>query len=260
MIEPLLSIQNLGLSFFINSKIKNIVEGLSLDIYEKEIVALVGGSGSGKTLTGLSILKLLPQQAKAAGKIIWQGVDLMELSEKRMGLIRGKEISMVFQEPLSSLNPVFTIGYQIDEVVKLHAKKRGRDVKEYSIELLNKVGIPDPKKTIDDYPHQLSGGMRQRAMIAMSIAANPRLLIADEPTSNLDVTIQAQILELFSKLKDDLNISIILITHDLSIVKHLSDRVAVMHKGKIVECGKTDGLLENPHHYYTRDLLEAVKI
>ncbi|MFC1594648.1 ABC transporter ATP-binding protein [Candidatus Omnitrophota bacterium] len=254
-----LRINDLKVQFNTGSVVARVLDGVHLTMHEREVLALVGGSGSGKTMTGLSILRLLPEEAQSEGKISWLGQDIHSLSENQMRAIRGSEISMVFQEPLSSLNPVFTIGYQLEEVLRLHTQYRGRALKDRCLDLLKTVGISEPQKTINDYPHQLSGGLRQRAMIAMSIAGNPKLIIADEPTSNLDVTIQAQILELFAKLKEELGVSILLITHDLSIVRHLADRVAVMFQGKVVECNTAEQVMESPCHFYTKQLLEAVR-
>jgi len=259
--KPILEIQDLKVYFYTDSGVNKVIDGLNLKINQSEILALVGGSGSGKTITGLSILKLQPPQAKIVeGKILWQDKNIFQLPENQLRSIRGKEISMVFQEPLTSFNPVFTVGYQISEVLKLHTNIRENQVKAYMIELLKKVGISQADKIIDDYPHQLSGGLRQRVMIAQAIAANPKLVIADEPTSNLDVTLQAQILELFKELKDDLGLSILLITHDLAVVSHLADRTAVIHKGRIIEEGQTAEILNEPKQIYTKQLLEAVKI
>jgi ABC-type dipeptide/oligopeptide/nickel transport system ATPase component len=221
---------------------------------------LVGSSGSGKTLTGLSILRLLPVGANlVGGKIIFKQQDLLQLSESRMRAIRGRNISMVFQEPLSAFNPLFTIGYQIKEVLRFHTELGRNKIEEKVLDLLKSVGIPDPKKIINDYPHQLSGGLRQRAMIAQAIAAGPELLIADEPTSNLDVTLQAQIMELFRTLKKEFNLAILLITHDLAMVSHLADRVAIIYEGKVVESGQVAAILERPRNLFTQALVEAVK-
>ena len=240
---------------------KIIVDDINLSIEQQSIVGLVGGSGSGKTTTGLSILRLLaPQLEILNGQIMLNETNLLELPETKMRKTRGKIVSMVFQEPLNALNPVFTIGYQVAEVLKCHTDLSDVDIKDRAMELLDIVGIEDPVKTAQDYPHQLSGGMRQRAMIAQAIAVNPKLIIADEPTSNLDVTLQARIIELFKRLRDELHLSILLITHDLGVVEHMADYVSVMSKGKIIEFGKTMEVLKNPKELYTRQLMEALNV
>jgi len=230
-----------------------IVNRVSFEIPKNSIVSLVGGSGSGKTTMGLAILGLLdPALSITEGKIVYRGKDLRELSKKKMRELRGSEISMVFQEPLNAFNPVFSLGYQIDEVLRFHTKLSTKLRAVKVLDLLDTVGIPDPERIASQYPHQLSGGLRQRAMIAQAIAAEPKLIIADEPTSNLDVTLQARIIELFQELKSKLSLSILLITHDLGMVKHMADSVNVMHQGKIVEKGQTNAVLENPQHDYTK--------
>jgi len=257
----MLNINGLTIKVADGMDVKTLVAGVDLPIGEERIVGLVGGSGSGKTTTGLAILRLLSSQLNiTSGKIDFLGKDLLACPEKELRRIRGKDISMVFQEPLNAFNPVFTISQQIGEVLKYHTKLTRRQRKERIEELLNMVGIKDPVRVCRNYPHQLSGGMRQRAMIAQAIAANPKLIIADEPTSNLDVTLQARIIELFRSLRADLKLSILLITHDLGLVAHLADEVAVMQQGKIVETGATRQVLENPSHAYTKKLMEVVKI
>ena len=232
-----------------------------MEVPALSVTALVGGSGSGKTTMGLAILRLLPLGLVVSqGRILFIGKDVLKFPEERMRLLRGKDISMVFQEPLYAFNPVFSIGGQIEEVLRAHSALSVRQRRERILELLNLVGLPDPKRTAGNYPHQLSGGMRQRAMIAQAIAAGPKLIIADEPTSNLDVTLQANIMELFRKLKDELKLSILLITHDLGMVAHMADHVAVMTEGKIVERGITREVLEKPQHPYTRTLMEALEV
>jgi len=259
MKQTLVSLKNLSISVSENQREKVLVDEINLDIPENTTVALVGGSGSGKTTTGLSILRLLPLGLNIInGQIYLRGESLVEAKEERMQKLRGKEISMVFQEPLNAFNPVMTIGAQVDEVMLYHTSLNAKQRKERSLELLDIVGLPDPKRIFSNYPHQLSGGMRQRAMIAQSLAASPKLIIADEPTSNLDVTLQAKVMELFVKLKETLNVSILLITHDIGLVKHFTDEVAVMTKGQIVESGKTLEILNNPQHEYTKKLMEAV--
>jgi len=259
MSESLLHLKNLSVTVGDASGAKFILKDVELEIPQLSITALVGGSGSGKTTTGLAILKLLPHGLKIRnGKISFSGEDLLQLSQERLRKIRGGEISMVFQEPLYAFNPVFSIGYQIDEVLQVHTSLNRAQRKIRILELLDLVDLPNPKQTTANYSHQLSGGMRQRAMIAQAIAANPKLIIADEPTSNLDVTLQAHIIELFKKLRDDLKLSILLITHDLGMVEHMADNVAVMTGGKIVEHGVTQEVLNNPTHQYTQELMEAL--
>ena len=259
MPQPLLHIQDMTVTVGDRDDAKIIVDKVSLEVPPLSITALVGGSGSGKTTIGLSILRLLPMALQMQGeKILFSGEDLLQLPQERMRQIRGGEISMVFQEPLDAFNPVFTIGYQISEVLQYHTDLNASQRQNRVLELLDLVGLPEPGRVNKDYPHSLSGGMRQRAMIAQAIAANPKLIIADEPTSNLDVTLQARIMELFKKLKDDLNLSILLITHDLGMVRHMADTVAVMTQGKIVESGTTSEVLDNPRHQYTRELMEAL--
>ncbi len=240
---------------------KNIVNAVNLEVPLLSVTALVGGSGSGKTTLGLAILRLLPLGLVVRqGRILFEGGDVFGFSAEHMRLLRGKDISMVFQEPLYAFNPVFSIGDQIEEVLREHGTLNARQRRGRILELLNLVGLPEPQRIAGNYPHQLSGGMRQRAMIAQAIAANPRLIIADEPTSNLDVTLQAKIMELFRKLKDELKLSILLITHDLGMVSHMADRVAVMTQGEIVERGTTQDVLKAPQHPYTRTLMETMEV
>jgi ABC-type dipeptide/oligopeptide/nickel transport system ATPase component len=256
----LLKIEDLKV-YFSGGAAGKVIDGLFLEIPEGQITALVGGSGSGKTLTGLSILRLLPAGAKiVAGKIIFGNQDLLQLREDQMRAIRGKDIGMVFQEPLSALNPLFTVGYQISEVLRFHTELNRLQRKRQVLDLLEVVGIPDPPKIISDYPHQLSGGMRQRVMIAQAIAGNPKLVIADEPTSNLDVTLQAQIMELFRNLKKEMGITMLLITHDLAMVSHLADEVAVISGGRIVESGSAGKILQNPQAPFSKQLVEAANL
>jgi oligopeptide/dipeptide ABC transporter ATP-binding protein len=259
----LLEIEDLHTYFYTSDGVIKAVEGINLRIDSSETVSLVGESGSGKTLTALSIMRLVPHPGKIIkGKILFLNnggnVDLLSISEEDIRNIRGKKISMIFQEPFTSLNPVFSIGYQIAEVVRLHLKLKGNDMINKVKESLNLVGIPDINRIIKSYPHELSGGMRQRVMIAMALVSNPKLLIADEPTTALDVTIQAQILELISDIKTKLNLSVLLITHDLGIVKEISDKVVIMYAGKIVEVAKKREIFENPLHPYTVGLLKSV--
>lgn len=254
MSQPLIQLKDVTVT--VGGKI--LLDGINFEVPELSITALVGGSGSGKTTTGLAILRLLPPALNVSkGKIFFAGKDLLQISQEHMRQVRGGEISMVFQEPLDAFNPVFTIGYQINEVLQVHTKFNRAQRQKRVLELLDLVGLPDAKRMARDFPHQLSGGMRQRAMIAQAIAADPKLIIADEPTSNLDVTLQARIIELFKKLKNELKLSILLITHDLGMVEHMTDKVAVMTNGTIVECGNTGDVLSNPKHEYTRELMGA---
>jgi len=259
MEQNLLSIRDLTISVVDNAQRKCIVDGIDLDIGYEKIVALVGGSGSGKSTTGFSILGLLsPALRIDQGRINFSGENLLEVSVERMRSIRGNDVGMVFQEPLYALNPVFSIAYQIEEVLQYHTDlSKSKRIQE-TLDLLDLVGLNDPKRVASSFPHELSGGMRQRAMIAQAIAAKPKLIIADEPTSNLDVTLQAKIMELFKQLKSDLKLSILLITHDLGVVVHLADETAVMTGGVIVEQGLTENIQKNPQHAYTQKLMETV--
>ncbi|RWQ20602.1 ABC transporter ATP-binding protein [Mesorhizobium sp.] len=256
---PLLSVQDLSVAFSQGGSQSLAVDHISFDIAKGETVALVGESGSGKSVSALSVLKLLPYPSAShpSGKILFQGADLLAMNEKQLRQVRGNKITMIFQEPMTSLNPLHTIEQQIVEILKLHQGMADRPAKERTLALLNEVGIRDPHKRLDAYPHQLSGGQRQRVMIAMALANEPELLIADEPTTALDVTVQAQILELLAGLKSRKGMSMLFITHDLGIVRKIADRVCVMTKGKIVETGPTKEIFANPQHAYTRHLLAA---
>ncbi|MCQ8871524.1 ABC transporter ATP-binding protein [Mesorhizobium sp. LMG17149] len=256
---PLLSVQDLSVAFSQGGSQSLAVDHISFDIAKGETVALVGESGSGKSVSALSVLKLLPYPSAShpSGKILFQGADLLAMNEKQLRQVRGNKITMIFQEPMTSLNPLHTIEHQIVEILKLHQGMADRPAKERTLALLNEVGIRDPHKRLDAYPHQLSGGQRQRVMIAMALANEPELLIADEPTTALDVTVQAQILELLAGLKSRKGMSMLFITHDLGIVRKIADRVCVMTKGKIVETGPTKEIFANPQHAYTRHLLAA---
>ncbi|TBL41769.1 MULTISPECIES: ABC transporter ATP-binding protein [unclassified Micromonospora] len=236
------------------------LDGVSLDVAEGETLALLGESGSGKSVTAQAILGLLPRPAGriAAGRITFDGTELTTASARRMRAVRGGEISMVFQDPLSSLNPVHPIGRQIGETLRVHRGLSKAKARAEALDLMRRVGIPDPARRIDDYPHQLSGGMRQRIMIAIAIALRPRLIIADEPTTALDVTVQAQILQLLSELQRDYRMALILISHDLGVVAAHASRIAVMYAGRIVETGPLRQVYENPAHPYTRSLLQSV--
>src|SRR6476469_6347823 len=257
--QPLVSVENLSVDFRGSGKVTHAVKHISFDIGEAETVALVGESGSGKTVTALSILRLLPYPAAShpSGLIHFKGEDLMALPLGGLRHVRGNQISMIFQEPMTSLNPLHTIEQQIGEVLKIHRGLSDRAAQVRVLDLLAKVGIEDPKGRLDSYPHQLSGGQRQRVMIAMALANKPDLLIADEPTTALDVTIQAQILDLLLKLKSEFNMAMLLITHDLGIVRKMADRVCVMTNGEIVERGTTHDIFASPQHPYTKHLLAS---
>ncbi len=259
MTSPLLSVRDLSVAFSQGGKVSTAVDHVSFDIAKGETVALVGESGSGKSVSALSVLKLLPYPSAShpSGQILFDGQDLLSLSEKELRSVRGNKITMIFQEPMTSLNPLHTIEQQIVEVLSLHRGMRDRQARERTLELLREVGIREPEKRLGAYPHQLSGGQRQRVMIAMALANEPDLLIADEPTTALDVTVQAQILELLAELKARKGMSMLFITHDLGIVRKVADRVCVMTKGKIVETGPTKDIFADPQHEYTRHLLAA---
>ncbi|HSG94091.1 MAG TPA: ATP-binding cassette domain-containing protein, partial [Afifellaceae bacterium] len=246
--EPILSVDNLHVDFRMGDDVTHAVRGLSFDINDKETVALVGESGSGKSVTALSILKLLPypQAHHPAGSIVYEGQELLSADEKVMREVRGNEISMIFQEPISSLNPLHTVERQVGEILDVHRGMSGSQARERVLELLNQVRIRDPEERLNSYPHQLSGGQRQRVMIAMALANEPDLLIADEPTTALDVTIQAQILKLLADLKAERGMAMLFITHDLGIVRKVADRVCVMTNGEIVEQGITEDVYNNP--------------
>lgn len=257
----LLEVKNLHTSFSTYAGKVKAVRGISFHVDEGEAIGIVGESGSGKSVTNLSILRLLPSESGVIdeGEVIFNGVDLLKLSEKEMRSVRGNDISMIFQDPMTSLNPVLTIGYQVMEILKIHYPNMSSgEVRKRAIEMLRMVGIPSPEKRLSQYPHEFSGGMRQRVMIAMALACEPKLLIADEPTTALDVTIQAQILDLMKDLKERLNTSIILITHDLGVVADLCSRILVMYGGVIVEEGTTDDIFYRPRHPYTWGLLNSI--
>ncbi len=256
--KTLLEIKNLTTSFRIGEEYYAAVDDVSLELKENEVLAIVGESGSGKSATAFSIMGL-HNRAKIEGEITFKGRDIANLPPSKINKIRGKEMSMIFQDPLTALNPLMEIGRQIGEVLLLHNSEMSKAKRrEYSIELLDRVGIPRPDRVVDQFPHELSGGMRQRVVIAIAIANKPELLIADEPTTALDVTIQAQILDLIRELKDDLNSGVILITHDLGVVAEMADRVAVMYAGQIVELADVESLFVNPQHPYTKSLLSSV--
>ena len=260
MTETLLELHDLKTHFFTDDGVVRAVDGVSYDLRAGETLAVVGESGSGKSVTSLSILRLVPTPPGriVGGEILFRGRDLLKLSEAQMRSIRGKEISMIFQEPMTSLNPVYTCGEQILEVLMLHEKLDRRAARTRAIEMLELVGIPSPEQRVDEYPHQMSGGMRQRVMIAMALACHPAVLIADEPTTALDVTIQAQILELLKRLQREMGMSVLLITHDLGVVAESADRVAVMYAGQVAEYCDVLAAFRRTLHPYTAGLLASL--
>ncbi|PTQ55379.1 MAG: Oligopeptide transport system permease protein OppB [Candidatus Carbobacillus altaicus] len=258
--ETLLEIKDLKTYFYSNKREIRAVDGVDLTIYRGETLALVGESGSGKSITSLSIMGLIPNPPGkiVSGQVLFEGRDLVRLSEKDMQTIRGNRLAMIFQEPMTSLNPVFTIGFQLTEPLRIHQKMSKKEAEKRALALLELVGIGRAAEILKSYPHQLSGGMRQRVMIAMAMANDPQLLIADEPTTALDVTIQAQILSLMKDLKAKMLTAILLITHDLGVVAEMADRVVVMYAGQIVEEAPLLELFDNPRHPYTRGLMAAI--
>lgn len=257
----LLEVKNLKTGFKTDDGHFLAVDDISFKLEEGKTLGIVGESGCGKSVTALSVMRLIPTPPGKieGGEILFNGQNLLALSDEEMRKIRGNDIAMIFQEPMTSLNPVFTIGNQIGEAIELHQKGLSKaQIREKTVDMLKLVGIPEPSKRVDDYPHQLSGGMRQRVMIAMALSCNPRLLIADEPTTALDVTIQAQILDLVRKLQKDFKASMILITHDLGVVAETCDDVAVMYAGKIVEYGSVEDIFYRPKHRYTQGLLNSI--
>ncbi len=260
MAEPLLEIRDLVTEFRTDRGTVRAVDGVSFAIGRGQTVGVVGESGCGKSVTALSVMRLVasPPGRIASGSVRYGGQDLLALPERDMRALRGNRLAMIFQEPMTSLNPVFTVGDQVAEAVRLHQGKSRKDARAVAIEMLAKVGIPAPEHRVDDYPHQLSGGMRQRVMIAMALACKPDLLIADEPTTALDVTIQAQILELLGALQAELGMSILLITHDLGVVAETCTEVVVMYAGRVVEQAPTAALFARPRHHYTAGLLRSI--
>ncbi|WP_040209225.1 ABC transporter ATP-binding protein [Neobacillus jeddahensis] len=258
--KPVLEVKNLTTSFFTDDGIIPAVDHVSFHINKGEILGVVGESGCGKSVTSLSIMGLVPNPPGKiiSGEILLNGEDLTKLPEKRMRQIRGNDVAMIFQEPMTSLNPVYTIGNQLVEAIRLHQKMDKKQARNRAIEIMKHVGLPRAEELIDDYPHQLSGGMRQRVMIAMAMVCEPKLLIADEPTTALDVTIQAQILRLMKKLNENDQTAIMLITHDLGVVAEVCERVVVMYAGKIVEEGDVESIYEHPKHPYTIGLIKSV--
>jgi len=259
--QPLLDIRNLKTYFFTEDGVVKAVDGLDLHVMPGEVLGLVGESGCGKSVTSISVLRLVGRPGKIMeGEIFFEGQDLLKLSEAEMMEIRGNRISMIFQQPQSSLNPVFQVGSQVAEVFQIHEKVKKQEAWDRAVELFKLVGIPDPDRKVLAYPHEMSGGQAQRVMIAMALALNPRLLIADEPTTALDVTIQAQILSLMQGLRERLGTSVILITHDLGVIWEMADRVAVMYAGQIVEEAPVTILFDTPLHPYTRGLIGSIPV
>jgi oligopeptide/dipeptide ABC transporter ATP-binding protein len=260
MTAPLLEIKNLNTYFFVREGIARAVDGVDLTLHTGETLALVGESGCGKTVTAYSILRLIqsPPGKIVSGEILFDGINLLDLPEKDLREIRGNKISMIFQDPLISLNPVFKVGLQVAEVLQVHRRMKKRAALEHAVKLFRDVGIPSPERRINDYPHQMSGGMRQRVMIAMALACEPQLIIADEPTTALDVTVQAQILDLLQHLKQERGMALLLITHDLGVVAETAQNVAVMYAGKIMEYAEVHELFKHPLNPYTQGLLESL--
>ncbi len=259
--RPLLEVKGLRTSFYTRDGVVRAVDGIDFHVDRGEIMGLVGESGCGKSVTSLSIMRLVASPGRVeAGEILFDGEDLLKVSADAMRRIRGEKISMIFQQPTSSLNPVWDVGTQIEEVLRIHRGMRGKAAEARALELLRMVGIPDPARRLKAFPHEMSGGMAQRIMIAMALACEPDLLIADEPTTALDVTIQAQILDLMRKLRDETGTAIILITHDLGVVAEMCDRVAVMYAGEIVEQTDVESLFRDPHHPYTRGLIGSIPV
>jgi oligopeptide/dipeptide ABC transporter ATP-binding protein len=258
--EPLLSVRGLAVSVATAHGRVRVLDDVSFDVPNESVVALVGESGSGKSLSALAILRLLPSPVVQieAGQILWRGVDLLAAPETRLEQLRGSEIAMIFQEPMTALNPVYTIGTQIAEVLGIHGRARGRAARKRAVELLAQVGIPEPALRAESFPHELSGGMRQRALIAMALACEPKLLIADEPTTALDVTVQAQILDLLMRLQQELHMSTLFITHDLGVVAQVASSVVVLYAGRVVETAPVTDLFASPRHPYSLGLLSSI--
>ncbi len=258
--KVLLSVQSLKVYFIGDEKVARAVDGVTYEVHEGETVCIVGESGCGKTVSALTVLGLIPQPPGKimGGEVFFNGQNLLDLTDEQMQNIRGNQIAMVFQEPMTSLNPVFTIGDQIQEAIMIHERLSEKETHNRSVQLLKDVGTPSPEERLSDYPHQLSGGMRQRVMIAMALACNPDLVIADEPTTALDVTIQAQILNLFETLQTSRKMSLLYITHDLSVVANIADRIYVMYAGIFAEQGNTTDIFHNARHPYTMGLLASL--
>ena len=258
MTSPLMQIEDLSISFKINDEWCRAVNGISFDILPNETLCIVGESGCGKSITAMSLMKLLPSSARLGGKIRFGEQDILSLKERELERIRGSRIAMIFQEPMTSLNPVLTVGEQIAEPLVLHKGKSWSEARKDAKNLLDLVRIPDAQKRLGQYPHELSGGMRQRVMIAIGLACRPEILIADEPTTALDVTIQAQVLALLDDIRKEQGLSIVMITHDLGVVANVADRVAVMYAGEMVETGPVEAIFNDPSHPYTQALLRTV--
>jgi len=256
---PLLEIKNLQTQFTTDDGLVKAVDDVSFSLAPREVLGVVGESGSGKSVTSLSILRLVARPGKiAGGEILWKGTDLLKKSEAEMRKIRGDEIAMIFQEPMTSLDPLYTVGNHINEALQLHQGLKGKEARLRAIEALREVGIREPESRVDAYPHQLSGGMRQRVMIAIALSCDPDLLIADEPTTALDVTVQAKVLDLLQKLRAERGMSILLVTHNMGLVAEICDRVVVMHRGKVVETAPVLELFDAPRHPYTQGLLRSI--
>src|SRR5213080_2160850 len=256
MPERLLEVKDLGVEFTTEDGVVRAVDGVSFELERGKVLGIVGESGSGKSVTAMTLMGLTRDvNSRFEGEVLYKGRDLLQVSDAELQDFRGNEIGMIFQDPMTSLNPVYRIGEQIAEAIRAHGKVGNRAARSRTIELLRQVGIPNPESRVDDFPHQFSGGMRQRAMIAMALSCNPDVLIADEPTTALDVTIQAQILELIDKLKDDFDSAVILITHDLGVVAEVADEILVMYAGRVVEQGGKRDIFYDPQHPYTWGLL-----
>jgi ABC-type dipeptide/oligopeptide/nickel transport system ATPase component len=259
MTDSLLQVRNLKTQFFTDDGIVNAVDDVSFDLAPRETLGVVGESGSGKSVTSLSVMRLIQPPGRIThGQILWKGHDLLKYSEAQMRKIRGNDIAMIFQEPMTSLDPLYTVGNHIEEALDLHQNLHSKEAREKAVEALEAVGIDDARRRVDAYPHQMSGGMRQRVMIAIALSCNPELLVADEPTTALDVTIQAKILDLLKELREQREMALLLITHNMGLIAEMCDRVAVMHNGKIVEMAAVDDLFARPAHPYTRGLLRSI--
>lgn len=259
MSENILSVQNLHTSFHTDKGEVKAVNGVTFNLEKGKILGIVGESGSGKSVTAYSIMRILEKNGRITeGKILYKGQDIAEFSEKQMREFRGKRCSIIFQDPMTSLNPVFTVGNQLKEAIELHTDRKGKEAEARAIEMLTLVGVNEPEKRVKQYPYELSGGMRQRVMIAMALACEPDILIADEPTTALDVTIQAQILELMQSLQKKLGMAIIMVTHDLGVIADMCDEIIVMYGGRVCERGTAEDIFYRPHHEYTKGLLRSI--